>query len=92
MREQTFTLKTGLHSLVSSSFAQVYTLNEFGNDSYNMNLYMLRTFSKVSKQIQLKFFQVQTSYQFIEKQIVFHSNKHHAHKIQQIKVNYATRQ
>ena len=39
--------------------------------------------------MQLKIFQVQTSYQMIEIQMVFHSNKNHAHNIQQIKVYYA---
>ena len=86
--QQTFTLETGLHSL-SSWFAQSNTLDEFRNDSYIINLYMLWTFSNVSWQMQLKFFQTQTSYQLIEIQIVFHSNKNHARNIQQIKVYYA---
>ena len=89
MREQAFTSKTGLHSLVSSSFAQNTTLGEFRNDSHVIKFYILGTFSNVSRQVQLKFFQVQTSYQLIETQIVFHSNKNHAHNIQQIKVYYA---
>ena len=39
--------------------------------------------------MQLKIFQVQTSYQMVELQIVIHSNKNHVHNIQQIKVYYA---
>ena len=39
--------------------------------------------------MQLKFFQVKTSYQLIEMQTVFYSNKNGAHNTQQIKVYYA---
>ena len=39
--------------------------------------------------MQLKFFQVQNSYQLVEIQIIFLSNKNLAHNIQQIKVYYA---
>ena len=40
-------------------------------------------------QMQLKLFQVYTTYQLIEKQMIFCSNKNHAHNIQQMKVYYA---
>ena len=46
---------------------------------------MLGTFSNVSWHIQLKFFKLQTCYQLIEIQMVFHSNKNDTHNIQQIK-------
>ena len=88
MREETFISEFGLHSLVSRSFAQSNILDEFRNDSYIINFYVLRTFSKDSWQMQLIFIQVQTSYEVIEVQIVFHSNKNHAHSIQQNKVYY----
>ena len=49
---------------------------------------MLLAFSNISRQMQLENFQVETSYQNIEIEMVFHSNKNQAHNIQQIKVNY----
>ena len=50
---------------------------------------MIWIFSYVSMQKKLKLFQVQTSYQLIKIQIFFHSNKNHAHNIQQTKAYYA---
>ena len=75
MTEQTFKLETGLHSLASSSIAQRNALDEFRNESYIINLYMLWAFSNISWQLQLEFFHVQTSYQLIEKRLVFYSSK-----------------
>ena len=39
--------------------------------------------------MQLKFFQLQTSYQLIEMQMVVHSHKNDTHNIQQINTYYA---
>ena len=86
--EQKLTSETGLHSLVSSSFAQGNIQDEIRNDSY-IKIFYVMNFPKASWQIQLKFCQVQTSYQLIEIQMVFYSNKNHTHNIQQIKVYYA---
>ena len=44
--------------------------------------------SKASWHFQPKFCQAQTSYQLIEIQMVFHSDKNHAHNIKQIQFYY----
>ena len=75
MIKQIFTFETGPNSLFSSSIAQSKTLDEFRKESYIINLHMLWAFSNVSRQLQLKFSQVQTSYQLIEKLIVFTPTK-----------------
>jgi len=62
---------TGLQTLVSNCIAQNNTLDEFRNDSYIINFYMLKKNSNISWHKQLKFFQLQFRYQSVEKWRVF---------------------
>ena len=66
IKEQIFTSEIGLQSLVPSSFVQSNTLDEFRNSRYIINFYMVWTFFNVLWQMQLKLFQVQTSYKLTQ--------------------------
>ena len=75
-REQTFTSETGLHSLVSSSFAGFsicYELFLTFHGKRNLHSFNFKLHS----------------YQLIEIQVIFLSDKKDTHNIKQIKIDYA---
>ena len=71
VREQTFISGTELTSLFFILFTQSNTLDEFRNDFYIINFYVLWNFPKISCLMQLKLFQLQTRYQSADIWMIF---------------------